>query len=50
MVEWFVGNVPNPGVFEFNLRQHSRNQNQPQRAQSNFFADYANHRRKLFNI
>ncbi|APF17185.1 hypothetical protein Cabys_434 [Caldithrix abyssi DSM 13497] len=26
--------------------QHSRNQNQPQRAQSNFLADYANNRRK----
>ncbi|APF20781.1 hypothetical protein Cabys_4036 [Caldithrix abyssi DSM 13497] len=26
--------------------QRSRNQNQAQRAQSNFLADYANHRRK----
>ncbi|MHB2150673.1 hypothetical protein ACX8XP_16595 [Calditrichota bacterium LG25] len=28
------------------LRQPGRNQNQPQRAQSNFLADYANNRRK----
>ncbi|APF20515.1 hypothetical protein Cabys_3770 [Caldithrix abyssi DSM 13497] len=28
-------------------RQQSLTQNQPQRAQSNFFAVYANHRRKM---
>ncbi|APF18111.1 hypothetical protein Cabys_1362 [Caldithrix abyssi DSM 13497] len=30
-------------------RQHSRNQNQLQRARSNFLADYANNRRKCLN-
>ncbi|MHB2155757.1 hypothetical protein ACX8XN_15355 [Calditrichota bacterium GD2] len=33
-------------LFPFYLRQQSRNQNQPQRAQNNFLADYANNRRK----
>ncbi|APF20061.1 hypothetical protein Cabys_3313 [Caldithrix abyssi DSM 13497] len=37
------------GFFSKKLRKHSRNQNQPQRAHSNFLADYANHRRKKSN-
>ncbi|WP_456439671.1 hypothetical protein [Caldithrix abyssi] len=40
------GSAPPNSYSTIQLRQQSRNQNQPQRAQSNFLADYANNRKK----